>query len=432
MDLKDCFLQFPDVAPVDNAKNCPKYTNIVNRHKDDGVSIDELDFLQIELEQLLAAASQRMRQLNSEIGTLSDLQENKKDKKVSRGKDTDHKRARIVEDRPVKKMKTSDSTPHGIHVIKPLSHLNSSTSSPSGAGRSKVKGSHSRPVDSDMIDEQPILQRATEVPNKFWQMVDSYCGPIPQETITLLEKMEKPLSDDYFEVPALGKHFSQVWAEEDMLMEEKEGNRICKNGNNNETSTHNVLKKTSGILDDVEPCPYGSLTQRLISAFVQENIIAPLDSGPTNDGKTFEALTNNDQNIVSKNGKASSSPHTTKLEGRIKAELFDQGLIDISSESDKEEDEVLIELRRCQQELRVISDRNRTIVSQLLKLSKDDMKKQELRKNIEIVNADVTEHYRKVFAARQKKRNLMKKEKESALKTLKEREILVKQLEQLN
>lgn len=47
--------------------------------------MEELDDLQIELESLLAAATLRMRQLKSEIKILSDIQDNKKEKKVSRG-----------------------------------------------------------------------------------------------------------------------------------------------------------------------------------------------------------------------------------------------------------------------------------------------------------------------------------------------------------
>lgn len=326
-DLKDCSLQFPDLKPVDHVRNCPKYTHILNRHEDEGIMMEELDSLQMELERLLASASSRMRVLKSEIKVIADLNENKKDKKVSRGKDADGKRSRLFDDRPMKKMKMSESPAfHGPQPLKPPgSHLNSSTSSPGGAGRSKAKGSsHSKPIEPE-IEEQPIAPRSAEVPNKFWQMVDTYCGPITQETITLLEKMEKPLSEEYYEIPPLGKHFSQIWAEEDLATEEKEGSRFNEAGDA-KTSVEKVMKKTMENLENSEPCPFGSLTQRLVSAFVQENIMAPLDVGPGGDGgKPFEPLMNNDPANSPKSGKASSAPHTTKLEARIKAELIEQG-----------------------------------------------------------------------------------------------------------
>lgn len=429
-ELKDCNLQFPDISPIDHVKSCPKYASIISRSKSEGIAVDELDSLQMELEHLLAAASQRMRQIKAEIEVLSDSQDgSKKEKKTSKGKDVEYKRSRAVDDRPVKKMKVSEGGHHSPHVAKTAgSHLNTSTASPSG-GRSKAKNSsQSRVAEPEQVEEQPVLQRTAEIPNKFWQMMDAYCGPVPQETVTWLEKMEKPISEEYFEIPHLGKPFGLVWAEEELAHEEKEGHRISETSTE-KSSVDKILKKAMESLNEAEPCPYGSLTQRLISAFVQENIIAPPETSSGSDEKSGSS--SSDQSATAKISKAASVPHTTKLEARIKAELVEQGILEASSESDKEDDEVLTELKRCQQELRAVSTRNREIISQLLKLVRHDIKKQELMKKIEVANTEVVDQYRKISAARQKKRNLMKKEKDVAMKALKERENLVKQLEQL-
>lgn len=429
-DNKDSDLQFPDVSPIDHAKCCPKYTNVINRNKEDGIALDELDSLQMELEQLLASASQRMRQMKKEIDLLSDSQDViKKEKKISKGKDVDHKRSKNPDERPSKKMKLADSGRHSPQVARTsISHLNSSsTSSPSG-GRSKAK-SASRNVEVEQVEEQPPVQRTTEIPSKFWQMMENYCGPVPQETVALLEKMEKPLSEEYFETPALGKSFSLVWAEEELAHEEKEGQRVSDNPSD-KSSVEKMLKKAFGSLDDAEPCPYGSLTQRLISAFVQENIIAPPENNSGSDEKSTSHASDTDQSAVSKVSKAASAPHTTKLENRIRAELIEQGILE-ASEQDKDDDEVLTELKRCQQELRAVNSRNREVVSQLLKLVKLDQEKDEVRKKIEIANKELMEQYQKISSARQKKRNLMKKEKDAAMKALKDRDALVKQLEQI-
>ena len=55
---------------------------VLTRGKDDPVGVEELDSLQTELENLLAAAAKRMLQLKGEIETLSTWQEKGKDKKI--------------------------------------------------------------------------------------------------------------------------------------------------------------------------------------------------------------------------------------------------------------------------------------------------------------------------------------------------------------
>ena len=51
--------------------------SVLVRTKEDGIGVEELDTLQTELETLLASVAKRMRQLESEIQTLSNWQDNK-------------------------------------------------------------------------------------------------------------------------------------------------------------------------------------------------------------------------------------------------------------------------------------------------------------------------------------------------------------------
>ena len=50
---------------------------VLARSYEDGIGLDEADTLQTELETLLAAVAKRMRQLEVEINTLNNWQENK-------------------------------------------------------------------------------------------------------------------------------------------------------------------------------------------------------------------------------------------------------------------------------------------------------------------------------------------------------------------
>lgn len=65
-ELKDCPLQFHDFKSVDHGKVCPRYTAVLARSEDDGIGIEELDTLQLELETLLSSASRRLRVLEAE------------------------------------------------------------------------------------------------------------------------------------------------------------------------------------------------------------------------------------------------------------------------------------------------------------------------------------------------------------------------------
>lgn len=74
-ELKDCPpLKYYDFKPVEHVKVCPRYTAVLGRSEDDGIGIEELDTLQLELETLLSSASRRLRaleeqrQVRSQIG----------------------------------------------------------------------------------------------------------------------------------------------------------------------------------------------------------------------------------------------------------------------------------------------------------------------------------------------------------------------------
>lgn len=63
------------------------------------------------------------------------------------------------------------------------------------------------------------------------------------------------------------------------------------------------------------------------------------------------------------------------------------------------------------------------------RLAKEELKKQELRQRVRIADNEVMDAFRKIMAARQKKRTPTKKEKDQAWKALKERESILKLLD---
>lgn len=66
-ELKDCPpLKYYDFKPVEHGKLCPRYTAVLSRSDDDGIGIEELDTLQLELETLLSSANRRLRALEEQ------------------------------------------------------------------------------------------------------------------------------------------------------------------------------------------------------------------------------------------------------------------------------------------------------------------------------------------------------------------------------
>lgn len=66
-ELKDCpSLKYYDFKPVEHVKLCPRYTAVLGRSEDDGIGIEELDTLQLELETLLSSGSRRLRALEEQ------------------------------------------------------------------------------------------------------------------------------------------------------------------------------------------------------------------------------------------------------------------------------------------------------------------------------------------------------------------------------
>lgn len=194
------------------------------------------------------------------------------------------------------------------------------------------------------------------------------------------------------------------------------------------------LQKQIISRNDSDKSTYGVLTQRLVSCLIEDNVI----SSPISD--TIDT----DHEIVGKNGASSNANplrglnlgNTAQLEKRIKKELEDHGLLDLDdmnmNDEEVEEDEILNELTKLQNDLKALSSQNQLNLKKLLGKVKSEFGKQEVTKKLNHADSEVLECYRKMTTTRQKKRSPTKKEKEITWKALKERDIIVKQLAQLD
>ncbi|KAM9277042.1 transcriptional adapter 3 isoform 1-T1 [Morus bassanus] len=488
-ELKDCPLQFHDFKSVDHVKVCPRYTAVLARSEDDGIGIEELDTLQLELETLLSSASRRLRVLEAETQILTDWQDKKGDRrflKLSR----EHDVGTSVKHGKPKKQKLEGKGGHGTGP---------------GPGRPKSKNLQPKIQEYEFQDDPIDVPRIpkNDAPNRFWASVEPYCADLTNEEVRVLEELLKPPEDEaeHYKIPPLGKHYSQRWAQEDLLEEQKDGARAaaaadkkkgvlgplteldtkgasvptrlywCKEPRGAADTRAGraepwplalrpwgrdcpaplltsaclgfffpshffpdvdaLLKKSEAQHEQPEDgCPFGPLTQRLLQALVEENIISPVEDSPIPEITSKDSGADGAGTSPRSQNKPFSVPHTKSLEGRIKEELVAQGLLESEDRpAEDSEDEVLAELRKRQAELKALSAHNRAKKHELLRLAKEELHRQELRQRVRMADNEVMDAFRKIMAARQKKRTPTKKEKDQAWKTLKERESILKLLD---
>jgi len=407
----------PDLRLLDYAKCLPRFTSITGRVDDTGVLMEDLDVLQMEMETLLNSVVIRSLNLQREIAGMTE-------KTSSPGK-----RSRQEERSPKKfkdQGKSRDS--HTPPLLKPI----------------KIKPLLKPASVENSICELPLEQVKTsssaknDTPNKFWASVEPYCAPFTDEDLKFVEELIAANQDDeeYFKIPALGRHYTFGWAEYDLHQEQREGSRF---GDKKKTVNSNFgCDDTQRLLDTVskqngEPnatsqpiC--GPITQRLISALMEENIVTSLQDTMECEGQ--------DENVKSERPPVTlNGPQAVALERRIRQELEEQGILAADeTNAAQADDEILTELRRCQDELKAISKHNLQQVNRLRRLSQEEMKRQEYKKILMAADAEVLDAYRKLAPNKQqKKRPITTKEKAQlqtqAWKALRDREAIIKQLD---
>lgn len=124
----------------------------------------------------------------------------------------------------------------------------------------------------------------------------------------------------------------------------------------------------------------GPLTQRLMSSFLEENMLPGDHSENALDINTSTA--NSDATMaLLKNG--------INIERRVKKELIEQGLLDPDDCAKDNEDEILAEILRVRTELAAIAEYNHTELNKLKAASTDEMKRLEIKRKLDTVDQEV-------------------------------------------
>ena len=232
----------------------------------------------------------------------------------------------------------------------------------------------------------------------------------------------------------MGKHYALQWAEEDLNQQVKEGSRLSDYEAFNDPSRSSKEQKFSVVSplleDSIQKCNslnqnsknakqnqpkdneslnYGPLTQRLISALIEQNLMTPLDNEIADYldkiGPPPQPMYMSPKTMAQKLNFNSTNAST--LEKKIKKTLIEQSILDIdendnlSDENSVEnatadsldkidkDDEIANEIKLLQNELKVVTKQCKQTLGNLLETSKQSILRQDLKKKISQLDSEV-------------------------------------------
>eukprot|EP00117_Sycon_ciliatum_P004855 scpid87276/ scgid9043/ Transcriptional adapter 3-A; ADA3 homolog A; Transcriptional adapter 3-like A len=321
-------LRFLDFKPINISAICMRISEVICRSEEEGVYPDDLDDLRSELLIIQDVLQRRVQDLSEETEALNELQEKptqaspsleKKKSSASSAVGTAHNKRREPEFGPrlttdTKRTKLASADPSSTASSPAPAATSSQTRKAAGSDsgtdkKSKVKVKQSKP-EQVVEAEAQFAKTKQDTTNKFWAAVEQYCAPITEQDIKSLRQLAvAPDTDqDLYKIPPLGKHYSYRWAQEDIGDDDKAASRAGTGagagGSNVRDKTRSLSSSTSpansasqptnGSADNQsvttdedssrqETCSLGPLTQRLVSALLEDKALVGPDVSSSTD-----------------------------------------------------------------------------------------------------------------------------------------------------
>ncbi|VVD01887.1 transcriptional adapter 3-A [Leptidea sinapis] len=400
----------PYIRQRDNATTLPRLTAVAARSADEAIGMDELDALQSELETLLCNTALRIRYFQGEIESI-DTNESKREKKnKAAGKQLQYPGKRKFTDDKLGKTKDYTKLSNQPKVPKFKNYSNSSATSNIYSNDAGFNSDN-----SVKLEMSQLALPKNNIPYKFWNSVEPYCAPVSMDDIKFLESLLAQSSNTTLPpIPPLGRHYSEVWADEHLSEDQNASNPNKKSSgvSPDASSIRKKLEKSDNMIT-------GPLTQRLVSALMEENVIP------------YEVP---DIKLKQSTNTKNSYKNSLTLEKCLRKELVDQGILDpedLPPLTNAADDEILAEIKKCQTELTAVRKENCKNLKNLIGLCKQEMIRLNLKKQLDQVDLECIDIYKKMVAAKQKKRPITKKEKDDAWRAINEQIRLNKEINAL-
>lgn len=194
----------------------------------------------------------------------------------------------------------------------------------------------------------------------------------------------------------MGPNYAVRWATDDLRDEQDNSNpktsKRTPSTNSTSTEVNDLLKKGG---DKMSQGICGPLTQRLISALLEENTEMQSDIVGCSDQTAQDGNDSSTENNPPSANRAQGSNVTSLLksgidvEKRLKIELLDLGILEASDFAKDKEDEVLNEIKRVRTELQAIAEYNRDELKLLRAAAKEEMKRLEVKRKLDRIDQEV-------------------------------------------
>ncbi|KAI5729761.1 hypothetical protein M8J76_006335 [Diaphorina citri] len=409
-------LVLPDLHLVDR-KKLPCFQKVISRFSTDAVGMNEINNLEAELEMLLSKVTLRSRALRKEanIPNACDKNRKKKGKTVKKTK---------------KETQASQGNDKGSSCSEPLfpSELKSimTQSLPISRPEPTTCGSGRPPV-------QPTTMCGKVMPatSKFWTFVEPYVAEFVDEDLTVLDELIRKYDEDsestLYNIPPLGPLWAGKWGEGDLLEEKHSGAENCKKlrkptTGSDQENVKDILNRAEQICTSSKLELPDNLVERIVGALVDpdlfpddtknnnshchsRNIIDEDSDTPEpkrrryNEDESQPGISNHKVNNNNNNTEVLSSKHLTSLDSRLRRGLSEQCQMKINK-ADEQSDEILVEILKCQEEVRMLCEHNRSTLESLRRRVEVELERQKWKSTLSAIEEEVIEITKKYTSSR--------------------------------
>lgn len=251
-----------------------------------------------------------------------------------------------------------------------------------GSKKKKIINNTNNQVDFVRVkpkDQIPILT--------FWSAIDPYFRPLTEDDRNFL--LPKEDQEKYYTIPPLGRHYLDVWLEEELPM-----NHHMKPPQQSVTMMNQPITDHDLIRQDVT-C--GPITERLLSSLIVQDQDVKEDEEEEEEEEEEE---DDDDDIVDNEEEVVADIH--QFEERLKRELEYVGLFNEEEDVDwnyKEDDEICTELRATARELREQFTINEERKKRLLSVVDEQLQYEQYRHVLDNLDIQVDQCYLKRFVS---------------------------------
>ncbi|KAF0421762.1 histone acetyltransferases subunit 3-domain-containing protein [Gigaspora margarita] len=270
------------------------------------------------------------------------------------------------------------------------------------------------------VEDAPVVKSTKDqvAIKTFYEHIDTYIRDYTEEDIDFLEsKGVFPLDDDE-KIPKLGKHYLEVWAEEERNLTPQTAEEL------EARQTDTIKGPLKNQDQDLPGSPCGPLAERVLAAFLEYDIVS--DDNISVNGN------NHDEPITPEGTQMNGHREILDMDDRLKRELRALDLMDDQDVEwdDREDDEISIKLREYQSKLREQVKRNNYRKRILLEKVKARSGYQQYINYLDEIDTQIEETYLARHPEKDKSK-LSKTKKKRSTPTLEEVKSLLKKRKDL-